>query len=69
MSTTATRNLLTEAQAADYLGLSVKTLQSWRWRQTGPPYHKLGGAVRYRPEDLDRWIEESRVAPADPARG
>lgn len=69
MSTTVTRHLLTEAQAADYLGLSVKTLQSWRWRRTGPPYHKLGGAVRYRPEDLDRWIAESRVAPADLARG
>ena len=69
METTAYRELVTETQAAEYLGLSTKTLQSWRWRKTGPPYVKLGGAVRYRPEDLEAWLQESRVAPPNSLRG
>jgi len=57
------RELLTETQAAKRLGLSVKTLQSWRYRRLGPPYIRLGGAVRYVPADLDAWIEAGRVTP------
>jgi excisionase family DNA binding protein len=39
--------LLTEVQAAEYLALSVRTLQAWRVRGGGPPFVKVGRAVRY----------------------
>jgi hypothetical protein len=36
-----------EMQAAILLGVSVRTLQAWRVRGGGPPYVKIGRAVRY----------------------
>ena len=53
-----TKMLDTKA-AANYLGgLSKNTLDRWRWSGDGPRFVKLGRAVRYRIEDLDRFIEE-----------
>ena len=49
--------LLTETVAADILNLSIRTLQSWRLRRTGPPFVQVGRAVRYRRRDLIAWIE------------
>ncbi|AEV38408.1 helix-turn-helix transcriptional regulator [Pseudovibrio ascidiaceicola] len=49
--------LITEAAAADYLGISIRTIQAWRVRGGGPNYVKLGKAVRYRPSDIQAWIE------------
>ncbi|MEM8836452.1 MAG: helix-turn-helix domain-containing protein [Pseudomonadota bacterium] len=48
--------LLTEAAAADFLNVSIRTLQAWRVRGGGPPYAKLGKSVRYRPGDLETFI-------------
>lgn len=58
--------LLSEAAAAQRLGLSIKTLQGWRYRRTGPPYVKVGGAVRYRPTDLEAWLQARTITPVSP---
>lgn len=51
--------LLTEAQAAQLLGFSPRTLQAWRVRGGGPTFvHVSARCVRYRREDLEAWIEE-----------
>lgn len=51
---------LTPTKAAGYLGLSERTLIEYRRRGTGPRYSRLGGSlngrVRYRRQDLDRWM-------------
>lgn len=44
--------------AAEYLGMSVSTLNKWRCHGGGPLFMKLGRAVRYRREDLDAFIAE-----------
>ncbi|SFL23902.1 DNA binding domain-containing protein, excisionase family [Pseudovibrio ascidiaceicola] len=49
--------LITEAAAADYLGISIRTIQAWRMRGGGPIFVKLGKSVRYRPSDIQAWIE------------
>jgi hypothetical protein len=49
--------LLREQDAADLLCLSVRTLQSWRFRRAGPPFVQVGRAVRYRRRDLITWID------------
>ncbi len=41
--------------------LSVKTLADWRSQGKGPPYFKLGNAVRYRAEEIEKWIASSRI--------
>jgi excisionase family DNA binding protein len=51
--------LLTEAQAAAYLGLkNPKTLAVWRSRKLySLTYVKYGRTVRYRRKDLEAFIE------------
>ena len=44
--------------AAVHLGLSPRTLEKHRCYGTGPVYHKLGGRIVYRREDLDAWAEQ-----------
>lgn len=53
--------LLTPCQVAEMLGLSVETLNVWRATNRYPlPYVKAGRLVRYRPTDLQNFIE-SRI--------
>jgi len=57
-ATSTTNNaLMTEAAAADFLGVSIRTMQAWRVRGGGPRYCKLSKAVRYRPADLEAFVE------------
>jgi excisionase family DNA binding protein len=56
--------LLNSEQAADYLDLKKGTLINWRCtKQQQIPYIKIGGRVRYRVQDLDKWLEKQLVAP------
>lgn len=57
--------LLTDKEAAAFLGISPGALRSWRFNGVGPQYFKLGGAVRYDPADLTKFLRESRVDPAE----
>jgi predicted DNA-binding transcriptional regulator AlpA len=59
---------LKETALADRLGLSVRTLQRWRWQGKGPAYLKLGHRVAYREEDVRAWEEKIRkLGDDDPA--
>lgn len=51
------RRLLAEREAAEFLGVSFRTLQAWRVRGGGPRFCKIGRTVRYRPSDLTIWVE------------
>jgi predicted site-specific integrase-resolvase len=55
--------LWTESQAAQYLGVSFKTLQNWRSQGRGPIYYKIGRCARYRRKDLVAFCEQSLVVP------
>jgi len=48
--------LLTEKAAAQLLGLSPATMRNWRCNSRGPVFQRLGRAVRYRREEIDRFI-------------
>jgi len=41
--------------------LSVKTLANWRSQGKGPAYFKLGNTVRYRAEEIEKWIAGSKI--------
>ena len=59
-------HLLTEKQAAPYIGMSRSFLRQSRMngkrenRTPGPPYLKIGRKVLYLAEDLDAWLLEHR---------
>ena len=48
--------ILNTKEAANYVRLGKPTLERFRISGDGPPYAKLGGAVRYRRADLDAWL-------------
>lgn len=50
--------LATVEEVAEYLGVSTGTVYNWRYSGAGPRALKAGGRVRYRWEDVDRWLEE-----------
>lgn len=49
-------DILDTPEAATYIRLSKPTLERLRLTGEGPPYAKLGKAVRYRRADLDAWL-------------
>ena len=50
--------LLSEPQAAAFLGFSPRALQAWRQRGGGPVFVRVSSrAVRYRRRDLTGWVE------------
>ena len=49
---------LTTTQAAAYLGMSRQWLEIGRHKGYGPPYIKLGRAVRYKRSALDNWMTD-----------
>jgi len=55
------REHLTTEQAAGYLGISESWLAGSRVRGDGPPFYKLGRAVRYVRASLDAWALKREV--------
>jgi excisionase family DNA binding protein len=53
-----TGQLLTAEELADLLQVPVKTLYVWRGKNEGPPACKVGRWLRYRPDDVDAWLNQ-----------
>jgi excisionase family DNA binding protein len=55
-------DLLTNAEAAEYLDVSGGTLEVWRCTRRYPiPYIKVGRKVRYRKKCLDKFLNDRTV--------
>jgi hypothetical protein len=48
--------LVDEATAARMLNMSLRWLIERRLAGDGPEYLKLGNRIRYRPEDVSKWV-------------
>jgi excisionase family DNA binding protein len=48
--------LLTTEQLAEWLGVSVGTVNRFRLRGDGPKYVKIGKTVRYRESDVEAYL-------------
>jgi excisionase family DNA binding protein len=49
--------LLTTSEAAEILGIHTSTLSNWRsTKRYNIPYKKVGGSVRYRLDDIEKWL-------------
>lgn len=49
--------LLSSIEVAELLGITEGTLRNWRYQGQGPPYVKLGSAVRYKAADVQAYID------------
>ena len=54
--------LLTPNEVANVLQVPAGTLPQWRYLRRGPRYVKVGRHVRYRPADVEHWIDEQTTA-------
>ena len=62
---TDTNRLLSEREAADYLGLAPRSLATRRYRRQPPSYVRVGRLVRYRASDLELFVIEHTVDPSN----
>ena len=53
----STDALLTIEDLANYLGVPKRTIEGWRYRGIGPVGMKLGGHVRYRMQEGEKWLD------------
>ncbi len=56
--------LLTDVEVSAWLAVPRGTLAAWRHRRA-IPFIKLGRAVRYRRDELERWLAERAVPDGD----
>lgn len=56
-------------EAAEFIGLSPRTLEKHRTYGTGPAYRKLGGRVVYAIDDLEAWADRGAVTSTSDPRG
>lgn len=54
--------LITPQELADMVGVPVGTVYRWNHVGSGPRPIPVGRHVRYRPQDVERWLEEQSRA-------
>lgn len=52
--------LLDISDVSDIIGVKINTLYSWV-HQKKIPYIKIGRMVKFKPSDIDKWINEKKV--------
>lgn len=58
-------HLLNPEEVASYLRIPRRTVDGWRQAGSGPPYVRLGRAVRYPAPQLREWIERHTSSAPD----
>ena len=48
--------LMNEHEVAAHLNLSLASVRRWRLLRKGPRFLKIGSAVRYKHEDVEKWL-------------
>lgn len=57
--------LLNQYDLADRWRISARTLEKWRWNNTGPVYLKIGNRVFYRLQDIESYEMHNLQFPED----
>lgn len=58
---------MTSREVSAAIGVPDNTLRHWRCAGTGPPFIRIGQAVRYRLRDLEQWLDERTVRTGAPS--
>ncbi len=65
---TSLRNLISSQDAAKILGVSLRTLERWRFNGKGPVFRKIGRRTMYAEDDLNGFIENARRTSTRPVQ-
>lgn len=55
------RPLMTIEQLAEVLQIPIDTIYVWRAKKYGPPAIKVGKYLRWKPEDVQAWIDQQEA--------
>lgn len=58
--------LLTVHEAAQFLNITQGALYAMKQRGQGPAYIRIGRRIRYRRDQLQKWLDELEVEPRRP---
>jgi excisionase family DNA binding protein len=53
--------MITIEEFAEALGVPVQTVYSWNSQGVGPRYVKVGKHCRFRPAEIQKWLESRTV--------
>lgn len=56
----AVEKLLTADELADVLQLPIQTVRMWSHRGVGPQAVRVGRFLRYKPSDVNQWIDSQK---------
>jgi len=63
------RQLISTRELSEIWGVPESTLRYWRSAETGPPYVKLGGRIKYDLADVERYVRAKKRMPSVRAHG
>ena len=63
------RRLVSTKELSEIWGVPESTLRYWRSAETGPPYVKLGGRIKYDLADVERYVRANKRMPSVRAHG
>ncbi len=63
------RQLVSTKELSEIWGVPESTLRYWRSGETGPPYVKLGGRIKYDLADVERYVRANKRMPSVRAHG
>ena len=58
------KRFMSVKELATYLGISVNTVYSWVSTRK-LPYHKIGRLPKFDIRDIERWVLEHKIVPAE----
>jgi len=61
-----TGHLLTAREVAEQFGVSTETVLRWTRRGDLPAFRLPGGAIRFREDELERWLTDKATAQPSP---
>lgn len=56
--------LMTPRELAAYFQVPEATVQQWRYKRVGPPSVRVGRHIRYRPAEVEAWLERQSTPAA-----
>src|ERR1700733_1564035 len=63
------RQLVSTRELSEVCGVPESTLRYWRCAESGPPYVKLGGTIKYDLADVERYVRANKRMPSVRAHG
>jgi excisionase family DNA binding protein len=65
MAVNIEKRFLTKKELAQYLGISIYTIDQWVSQRREIPFNKAGRRVLFDMKEVEKWIEENKNHPVD----